>query len=160
MTSTTVPRPVIGVAALIWRDKQLLLGQRIVESACWQFPGGHLEGDETVTECAVREVREETGLEVDALRHLGFTDQTFTVGSKTYMTLLVSCEYTGGEPEVRETDKCACWRWFDYRQLPSPLFEPITLFLRQQTSVRSGGDLYDLHQASSAIPVVPSGVRR
>lgn len=35
----------------------------------WVFPGGHLDEDETLAECAVREVLEETDLEVTVFDH-------------------------------------------------------------------------------------------
>ena len=150
-------RPIIGVGVLVWREKKILLGQRIAianasalshPSMCWQFPGGHLEADESVLACAQREVNEETGLKIKNLCHLGFTDKSFLVGDKKYITLLVSSDYSSGEAQVLETDKCAGWQWFDYDKLPSPLFEPIELFLSQQQTNQQDFDLYALHCAS------------
>ena len=134
----------IGVGVLVWRDRQLLLGKRIMKDqrSCWQFPGGHLEKHESVIECASREVREETGLKIKALRHLGFTDKTFAIGQQQYITLLVSALYVSGEAKTLEPDKCERWQWFDYPQLPAPLFKPIEIFISQQD------DLYRLHQTS------------
>lgn len=145
-------RPVIGVGVLVWRDNQLLLGKRIDDGrpSCWQFPGGHLEGGESVLDCARREVLEETSLHITALRHLGFTDRPFAIGSRQYITLLVSSEYDSGVAKTLEPDKCEHWQWFDYRQLPEPLFEPITAFLAQ-TAASPHEDLYALHRASREI---------
>src|SRR5688572_7861912 len=39
----------------------------------WVFPGGHLDPDETLAECALREVREETGVEATIFDESGFT---------------------------------------------------------------------------------------
>jgi len=107
-----------------------------------------------VTECAYREVQEETGLKIKALRHLGFTDKSFAVGQRQYVTLLVSGIYVSGEAQTLELDKCEVWQWFDYRQLPQPLFEPISLFMSQQD------DLYALHRTSQALPDIPLNVRK
>ena len=133
MSDDRLSRPSIGVGVLVWRDKQLLLGKRLIEAgqSCWQFPGGHLEHGESVLDCARREVLEETSLKIKKLRHLGFTDKAFTIGQHQYITLLVSSDYDSGMAEVLEPDKCELWQWFDYRQLPEPLFEPISLFLSQ-----------------------------
>lgn len=140
-------QPIIGVGVLVWRDGKLLLGKRINKdrSVCWQFPGGHLEHGESVTECAHREVLEETSLRVSQLRHLGFTDKPFEVNQHRYITLLVSCLYESGEAQTREPEKCAGWQWFDYPDMPSPLFLPITNFMAQQD------DLYALHCAADIL---------
>ncbi len=149
MSDSHLSRPVIGVGVLVWRDKQLLLGKRLVngQQGCWQFPGGHLENGESVVDCARREVLEETSLKIKNLRHLGFTDKTFTIGLHQYITLLVSSDYDSGNAKVQEPDKCECWQWFDYQQLPEPLFEPITIFLSQLVSSQYD-DLYAMHRAS------------
>ena len=152
MSSKKSSRPIIGVGVLVWRDKQLLLGKRVSDghSVCWQFPGGHLENDETVIGCAAREVLEETGLKVKALRHLSFTDKTFLVGSYQYITLFVSCDYDSGEAQVLEPDKCEVWQWFDYRHLPMPLFRPIEILIAQQSESHQQ-DIYDTHSAAQIL---------
>ena len=166
MTENSNTRPVIGVGVMVWRNKQLLLGERLDKKQlnCWQFPGGHLENDESVIACARREVLEETGIKVKNLRHLGYTDEQFEVAHKNYITLLVSCEYDSGEAEALEPEKCRRWQWFDYRRLPSPLFVPISRFLvqiRAPSMLASGqDDLYKLHCASRVLAAVPSGEHR
>lgn len=154
------PPVCIGVGVLVWREQQLLLGQRITNKQpdCWQFPGGWLEVGESVTACARREVQEETGLSIKKLRHLGFTNSTFTVAQKTAITLLVSCDYDTGSVEMREPDKCASWHWFDCQQLPSPLFTPINLFLAQISAnpdVVATQQLYALHCAALPLTDTP-----
>ena len=44
----------------------------------WCLPKGHLEGDETPEQAAVREIREETGLDSRVLGRLGTIDYWFT----------------------------------------------------------------------------------
>ncbi len=154
MSDSQVSRPTIGVGVLVWRDQQLLLGKRISkdQDSCWQFPGGHLENGESVIACARREVLEETGLKIKALRHLGFTDKPFAIGGNQYITLLVSCFYESGEAQILEPDKCESWQWFDYQKLPAPLFKPISIFMSQQD------DLYALHRASHVLTDAPLSV--
>ena len=131
---SAIRSPAIGVGVLVWKNKKLLLGKRLHkdQSYSWQFPGGHLENDESVVECARREVLEETGLKIKQLRHLGFTDKSFEMNQQQYITLFVSAEYESGKAQVLEPDKCEDWQWFDCADLPAPLFSPITLFLEQQ----------------------------
>lgn len=129
--SRTGPR--IGVAVLVWKGDELLLGKRAHTAAegYWQFPGGHLEIGETVTECAQREVLEETGLQIINAKHAAFTDAIFRMAGHEYITLYVAANHQVGEPRVMEPDKCDCWQWFSFDALPEPLFEPIKLLLEQ-----------------------------
>lgn len=124
--------PYIGVAVLVWQGDKLLLGQRIDANTApvWQFPGGHLESGETVLQCAAREVKEETGLEINHAEHAGFSNEMISMGEREYITLFVSSS-TSGKPRVMEPDKCQSWQWFCYDQLPAPLFLPIINFLKQ-----------------------------
>lgn len=126
-------RPFIGVGVLLWRDGHLLLGQRKTGQGepVWQFPGGHLDAGETVLECAAREVFEETGLEIAHAGHAGYTDELFAVGDRHYLTLYVTAACLSGEPKVMEPEKCRCWQWFPYDELPEPLFQPIINLMKQ-----------------------------
>lgn len=59
-------RPYVGVGAVIVQDGQVLLVKRKYEPLAgqWSLPGGAVEIGETLESCLVREMVEETGLEV------------------------------------------------------------------------------------------------
>ena len=62
------PKPIVGVGAVIWnRHGEIVLIRRGQEPRLgeWSIPGGRLEWGESVREGIIREVREETGLEVE-----------------------------------------------------------------------------------------------
>ena len=60
-------RPIVGVGAVIVQDGKVLLVKRRYEPLAgrWSLPGGTLELGETLAEGVAREMREETGLEVE-----------------------------------------------------------------------------------------------
>ena len=62
-------RPKIGVGAVVWRDDRLLLIQRgkAPQAGQWSIPGGSQELGETLFEAALRETREEAGVEAEAI---------------------------------------------------------------------------------------------
>lgn len=69
--------PIPAVCAFITRGDELLLVQRAVEPCrgMWSLPGGFVELGETTEDALVREMREETALEVRALRLIGVSTQ-------------------------------------------------------------------------------------
>lgn len=62
-------QPVVGVGGVVVRDGRALLIRRGSEplKGQWSIPGGMLELGETIAQGVVRELREETGLEVRIL---------------------------------------------------------------------------------------------
>jgi 8-oxo-dGTP diphosphatase len=72
-----VIRPEVGVGAVAVHDGAVLLVRRGRGPAAgeWSVPGGHVEMGETLHEAVVREVREETGLEVVVDRFLGWVER-------------------------------------------------------------------------------------
>lgn len=70
------PRPAVTAdCVVITREEELkvLLIQRGNEpfKGCWAFPGGFMDMDETTEQCAIRELKEETGLDVTGVQQLG-----------------------------------------------------------------------------------------
>lgn len=126
-------RPKVGLAVIIIRDNKVLLGRRknAHGAGSWCFPGGHLEFNEEFSECAQREVREETGLRLTNIKPAAFTNDIFTQEGKHYITLFFTAECDSGEPQLLEPDKCEGWAWFPWDNLPQPLFLPIQNLLKQ-----------------------------
>ena len=60
-------RPFVGVGVVVWRGDELLLIQRgkAPRYGSWSLPSGRQKLGETVRETALREIKEETNLDVD-----------------------------------------------------------------------------------------------
>ena len=80
---------------LIEDGKILLLEQDVVDSRRWSLPGGGLEHGETIEDCLVREMKEETGLTVEIDRLLYLCDRLHDGNHVVHITFLVN--KTGGE---------------------------------------------------------------
>ncbi len=121
--------PKIGCGVFVIKDGKVLMGKRKTKHGCgqWASPGGHLEYGEELEECAKREVEEETGLRIKNIRQAAYTNHLFEGTAKHYVTLWMVSEYAGGKLELREPDKFEKWDWFDWDNLPSPLFTEETL---------------------------------
>lgn len=126
-----VKRPGVGIGVIVLREGRALLGKRrnAHGAGSWSCPGGHLEFGETIEECARRETREETGMEIQQVRHAAFTNNMFEAHGKHYVTLYVTADWNYGEPENLEPEFCDGWEWFPWDRLPEPLFPPLRSLL-------------------------------
>lgn len=68
---------------------------------------------------------EETGLVIKNLRRGPFTNDIMTEEGKHYITLYLVSEWESGKPKILEADKCEEIEWFDWNNLPLPLFTPL-----------------------------------
>lgn len=117
----------LGVGVIVFNEGKVLLGKRLSNHGygMWAFPGGHIEDNESPQECATRETHEETGLAIKDVKIGPWTHDVFATSDKRYITLFVTANYAGGTLEVKEPDKCSEWQWFDWDNLPQPLFQTI-----------------------------------
>jgi 8-oxo-dGTP diphosphatase len=84
----------------------------------WSVPGGRIEPGETAAEAAAREVREETGLEVE----VGPVLITALIGDGTYRVQDFAANVVGGELEAG--DDAAEVRWVEAADLSSMPLAP------------------------------------
>lgn len=90
--------PKVACGTIPERDGKIVLIQRNIEprKGFWSFPCGFMEIDETAEQAALRETREETGLEVELGAHLG----TYSYSDGWFGTSVVVIVYlsrvTGG----------------------------------------------------------------
>lgn len=125
----------IGVAVLIRKGKQILLIRRshVHGAGSWSTPGGHLEFGETLQACAVREVKEETDLDIHNPIFLGITNDFFPEVNKHYITIWMSADYEGGEAVLNAPDEIDAISWFAWNEFPQPLFLSLEHLLTGQS---------------------------
>lgn len=95
-------------------DQALLIGRHDKKGrTLWSLPKGHIEPNETPEQAAVREVKEETGIDAQIVKHLGTIDFWFMAdGKRIHKTVHhYLMDATGGtlEPQTIEVDEVA---WF------------------------------------------------
>ncbi|MBN1284804.1 MAG: NUDIX domain-containing protein [Anaerolineae bacterium] len=114
----------IGANIAIIRDGRIVLTRR-EDFEVWCLPGGHLEPNETLVQTALREAREETGLEVELTRLVGL--YAYPNWRDGMQTILFAARPAGGE--LRPADGEALdIGYFDPVCLP----EPFVWWHRQQ----------------------------
>jgi 8-oxo-dGTP diphosphatase len=113
--------PRLCAGALIVKDDQILLAQRMIEpwSGYWDIPGGYCEAFETPEECAIREVYEETGIRIKIVDFHGVWLEPTT--SEDYGNNI--CVYFLAEPqndaEMKPVDnEMSNLKWFLHNNLP------------------------------------------
>ena len=77
------------VAAILERDGQILIGQRMAEQSHplkWEFPGGKVEPGETPEQALIRELDEELGIRVEAFAEI--TRYQFTYSGEDPIELI------------------------------------------------------------------------
>lgn len=91
----------------------------------YSIPGGHLELGERFVDAAIREVKEETDLDIIDPEVIAVTNnlRTFAVeGTHTISVVLRACSWQG-ELKNMEPHKCSDWLWADPYELPQPHFD-------------------------------------
>jgi 8-oxo-dGTP diphosphatase len=115
------PRPVVGVGALIFQESRILLVERGRHplKGQWSLPGGAVETGESLEQAIVREVREETGLDVHPMQVGVIFERILrdVEGAPEYHYVLIDyiCKVIGGSLCAGD-DSCNA-KWFEISSL-------------------------------------------
>lgn len=108
-------RPIVGVGAIVYEGGRVLLVERGREPlrGAWSLPGGVVEAGESLKEAIRREVREETGLEVEPVSVAEVFERILrdAQGRAEYHYVLIDylCRPLGGELKAGDDVTRAVW---------------------------------------------------
>ena len=106
-------RPAAAVALFDTTGNILLLRRK--DNDKWTMPGGTLDFGESLTDCAIREVREETGLQIRIAGLIGtYTDPHILIAYsdgevRREFTFVYAAEIESGELKIDHESKEASW---------------------------------------------------
>jgi NAD+ diphosphatase len=104
-----------AVIVLVRREGELLLARHAQRNTnVFTCLAGFVEQGETIEQCVVREIREETGIEIKNLRYVGSQSWPFP----DQLMLAFKADWASGEPTPDKTE-IAELRWFKQDALPS-----------------------------------------
>lgn len=105
----------IRVAVLIEKDGKFLLGQEATKIiyGLWNWQQGKVEEGESIEVAALREVKEETGLDVELIRKLTILDNPFSGTKETHVFL---GKIIGGQLNC-STEEILDLQWFTKEQI-------------------------------------------
>ncbi|MGB6690225.1 MAG: NUDIX hydrolase [Terracidiphilus sp.] len=128
--------PLVGVGAVIVDRGRVLLARRGTEPlrGHWSLPGGLVEVGEALTAALVREVREETGLVVEAVELIELLDRIHREGDRVRYHYVIAdylCRVVGGSLQAASDASDVRWveraEWNSHPPRPTLALDPITV---------------------------------
>ena len=106
--------PKLAVVVVVSHEENILMVKRDIEPMMgrWSFPSGYVDRGEVVEEAAVREVREETNVEVELDRLLG----VYSSSGAPVVLVAFAASVRGGTAEAG--DETQAVGWFPTDELP------------------------------------------
>ena len=127
----------MGAGVAVLHAGTVLLVRR-GDNALWDVPGGGADAGESPEDTARRELHEETGLSVGALRSLGVLPHRHTYPDGNVVeweTHVFRAAFAGGEP--RASDDAAQVRWWPLLALPGDVSDANRAHFAALTAVRA-----------------------
>ncbi len=110
----------LAAQVLLRRGNQTLLLKRQntgYEDGNYGLPAGHIEFGETVKSAAIREAKEEIGVDIEE-SDLEVVGVMHRIKNVTYVDFFMTCHRWSGEISNREPEKCSELLWTELDDLP------------------------------------------
>jgi ADP-ribose pyrophosphatase YjhB (NUDIX family) len=111
-------QPSLGMGIAIIEDGKILLTKRR-DFPVWCIPGGHLSPGESLVDAAIREAKEETGLDVELLNLVGVYSMPFKWENGSCEIILRACRISGDL--IRSTNETIDAAFYSFEELPPDL---------------------------------------
>lgn len=115
-----------GCAVVNENGEVLLISRK--DEDIWSFPKGHAEDGETLEEVALREIKEETGYEIEIEKRL--SDITYTHG-KTGELIRVAMFKAKPLRKVENGDENAKFAWFPIEEAKKVIYFNLAFILEE-----------------------------
>ncbi len=139
----------IASALIFSKDGKIFQGKKNPKNGgvyldCWHIPGGGLEGGDTYTEAIIREVREETGIDISNCTlvlvddvGVGESEKVLPSGEKVlckmkFTVYKVTLDTDAAGTKVTLDDELAEYRWSDPKELKDLKLTPPSVELFQR----------------------------
>jgi len=145
----------VGIGVIVQNEQgQILLGKRNKSEKReehkmngewdWSLPGGGLEYGESFEDCAIREVKEETNIDIQNPKFACVQNDCERFNNKEctchWVTIgMMSTEFKG-EAIANEPDKYTEWKWFELDKLPDNIFFPSAKVIAHLASKKATND--------------------
>ncbi len=96
--SLPAPVPCVGVVCLRGDEVLLIRRGRPPRQGEWSLPGGRIEPGERAVDAALRELREETGIEAEIVGLVDVVDGVFPEAGRHYVLIDYAARWLSGEP--------------------------------------------------------------
>jgi len=128
-------RPSVGVATVVMKEGKILLGKDTHKGDVYGIPGGHWESGETLKECAMREVEEESGVICNDIRLISVYDFYRADKEKSYVTIGMKADYVSGQLSDLIAEGRLEWNWYTPEEaLKLNLFTPDKILIERYLS--------------------------
>lgn len=110
-----LPKLVVVALVCVAKDNAILLVKQDYGKRYWSLPGGMVESGESVDQAAIREVKEETGLDIRVKRVVGL----YSKPSEDALAITFEGEVTSGN--LKPSNEISDCRYFQFDHLPQPV---------------------------------------
>jgi len=131
----------VGVACLIFKNGQVLLGKRVSKThgnGEYGCGGGHAEYGENLSDAVRREIEEEWKIKISTPKFLCLTN--IVKYGKHFIDVGFTADWLSGEPSPEDEGEFSEFDWYNLDGTPTPLFGAIPNYFE---SIKTGRTYFE-----------------